>query len=267
MAYQFAGDAVNITNLATGYYTYEPTAVQYHTNRIVCIYRKDSRLYLQHSDDRGDSWSDPSQVVNDANARFGCLCRNYLDGWALVWEAYTDQGSYPDLDWEIKFCMALFRTSIISKLISASVDKGIDMAANGLKAVVAQEDNEFDFQVEGTIWEGQMSSGRQIELYLGLGDNLDRRFRGFIGTVRYRDGQGTIELSCRGRPSILIDSKIGEKVTFGESMTYKEVVASLLTLAGLKEEEFYVEDTTVTLAEEKVFDRQDSYQSAIDRIC
>ena len=103
--------------------------------------------------------------------------------------------------------------------------------------MVAQEDNEFDFQVEGTIWEGQMSSGRQIELYLGLGDNLDRRFRGFIDTVRYRDGQGTIELSCRGRPSLLIDRRIGEKVTFGESMTYKEVVASLLTLAGLSEEE------------------------------
>ena len=267
MAYQFAGNPVNITNLATGYYTYEPTAVQYHTNRIVCIYRKDSKLYLQYSDDRGDTWSSPSQVVDDVNAKFPCLCRNYLDGWALVWEAYTDEGSYPGLDWEIKFTMALFRTSIISKLLSANVDKGIDMAANGMKAAVAQEDNEFDFQVEGTIWEGQMSSGKEIELYLGLGDNLDRRFCGFIDTVRYRDSQGTIELSCRGRPSLLIDSKIGEKVTFGTGLTYKEVVVNLLSLAGLTSGEYYVEDTSVTLAEEKIFDRQDSYQSAIDRIC
>ena len=112
-----------------------------------------------------------------------------------------------------------------------------------------------------------MSSGKEVELFLGLGGNLDRRFRGFIDTVRYRDGQGTIELSCRGRPSLLIDSKIGEKVTFSESMTYKEVVVNLLTLAGLTSGEYYVEDTAVTLAEEKVFDRQDSYQSAIDRIC
>jgi hypothetical protein len=267
VAYQFAGDAVNVTSLATGYYTYEPTAVQYHTNRIVCIYRKDSKLYLQYSDDRGNTWSDPSQVVDDANARFACLCRNYLDGWALVWEAYTDDGSYSGLDWEIKFTRALFRTSILSKLISAGVDKGIDMAANGLKAVIAQEGHEFDFQVSGTMWENQMSSGKEIELYLGLGDNLDRRFKGFIDTVSYRDGQGTIDLSCRGRPSLLIDRKIGEKMTFSASLTYKEVIVSLLSLAGLTSAEYYVEDASVTLAEEKVFDRQDSYQSAIDRIC
>ena len=266
MAYQFEAAPINVTSLGTGYYAGQPTAVQYHTNRIVCVYRKDNILYLQYSDDRGDTWSSPSQVVDDSNGKFPCICRNYLDGWALLWAAYTDEGSYPGQDWEIKFAMALFRTSIISKLISASVDKGIDMAANGMKAVVAQEGHEFDFQVSGTIWEGQMSSGKEIELYLGLGDNLDRRFKGYIDTVRYRDGQGTIELSCRGKPSILIDRKIGEKLTYSASLTYKEVVVNLLTLSGLTPGEYYVEDTAVTLAEEKIFDRQDSYQSAVKAI-
>lgn len=266
MAYEFAGNAVNVTSLASGIEAVEPSAVQYHTNRINCIYRKANLLYIQYSDDRGLTWSVASQIVDDVNAKYPCICRNYFDGWALVWEAYTDEGSYEGEDWEIKFCQALAKTSIISDILDVSIDKGLDMTANSLRILISNEDNKYDFQVEDTVWEGQLVPGNEIEFFAGLGDNLNRRFKGEIDIVDYRDMDSTIEISARSRASKLLDSKLGEKKTYSTSLTYKETVNLLMQLAGFKLDEYHIEDTTVTLSEEKVFDREQTFYSAIEEL-
>ena len=269
MAYEFEGAAVNVTSLGTGIYAGEPTAVQYHTNRIVCIYRKGFLLYTQYSDDRGSTWTAAAQVVDDTNAKYPCICRNYNDGWALVWAAYTFESSLghgATQDWEILFVQALAITSIISDLLEISVDKGADMIANHLKLSISQEDNEYDFQNVGTTWEGQLIPGNVVELFVGLGSNLNQRFKGVIDVVDYKDAQGIIEISARSRASILLDGKFNAKTQYKTSQTYQEVATAIFTLAGFETDEFHIESTSVTLAEEKVFDREETYLSGLQDI-
>lgn len=76
----------------------------------------------------------------------------------------------------------------------------------------------------------------------------------------------TIEISARSRASKLLDSKLGEKKTYSTSLTYKETVNLLMQLAGFKLDEYHIEDTTVTLSEEKVFDREQTFYSAIEEL-
>jgi len=267
MAYAFEGNAVNMTNLASGNYAYEPTAAQRNNNRIICFYRKDTFVYLQYSDDRGDTWEDAAQILSDSNARTPDVCYNYNDGWALVWGTHTDEGTYEGEDWEIKFCQALAKTSIISDLLESTVEKGIDVTASGLRIIIANEDNAYDFQKKDTIWENQIVPGSEIEFYVGLGSNLNKRFKGEIDSAEYKDGEGIIEIVARGKAGILIDSKLVVKRTYSTSKTYKEVAEDLFKAAGFESDEYYVEDTTVTLAEEKIFDREETYYAAFQNIC
>jgi len=267
MAYQFEGAQVNITNLASGNEAKEPTAVQYHTNRINCIYRKASLLYIQYSDDRGLTWSSASQIIDDINAREPCICRNYYDGWALAWNAYTDEGSYEGEDWEIKFCQALPSISVVKDIISANVDKGIDMIANGARVTISNRNFEFDFQRADSLWEKRIIPGSKIELFMGLGENLDKRFCGYIDNVKYDDNQTQISISARGMAGVAIDKKIGEKKVYGTDKNYKQVFIDLLTSCGFSSDEYYIEDISVNLAEEKVFNREDTYMSAIQKVC
>jgi len=266
MAYEFEDAPVNITGLGSGIFANEPTAVQYHTNRIVCIYRKGFLIYTQYSDDRGATWAAASQLVDDTNAKYPMLCRSYNDGWALVWAAYTnesDAGYGATEDWEIKFTQALAITSIISDLLEINVDKGADMIANHLKIIINQEDNKYDFQNTGTIWEGQLIPGNSVELFVGLGNNLNQRFKGVIDVVDYKDAQGIIEISARSRASILLDGKFNAKTQYKTSQTYQEVATAIFTLAGFETDEFHIEGTAVTLAEEKIFDREETYLSGL----
>ncbi len=269
MAYEFEDAPVNITGLGSGIHGNEPTAIQYHTNRIVCIYRKGFLLYTQYSDDRGSTWTAASQVVDDTNAKYPMLCRNYSDGWALVWAAYTndsDLGHEGTQDWEIKFTQALATTSIILDLLDFSVDKGIDMVANQLKVSIAQEDGQYDFQKTGTLWEGQLIPGNEVTLYAGLGDNLNKRFRGTLDVVDYRDAEGTIEISARSRGNLLLDGKFNSKVQYATDQTYNQVANAIMVLAGFESGEYQIEATTTTLAEEKVFDREELFLSGIQDV-
>ena len=269
MAYEFEDAPVNITSLGSGIDAAEPTAIQYHTNRIVCIYRKGFLLYTQYSDDRGLTWTAAAQAVDDDNAKYPSICRNYNDGWALAWAAYTndsDLGLGTTVDWEVKFVQALSTTSIIADLLDVSVDKGVDMTANQLKVTIAQEDSQYDFQNPGTMWEGQLIPGNGIEFYAGLGDNLDKRFKGIIDVVDYRDAEGVIEISARSRANLLLDGKFNAKTQYKTSQTYQEVASAILVLAGFETDEFHIEGTLVTLAEEKVIDREESYLSGLQDV-
>ncbi|MDD5435346.1 MAG: hypothetical protein PH343_07955 [Nitrospira sp.] len=265
MAYQFEGDQVNITSLASGYNAATPAAIQYHSNRITCIYEKGSLLYVQYSDDRGLTWSGASQIVNDTNAKEPCICRNYFDGWALVWNAYTDEGSFGGFDWEIKFTQALAKMSIVEDIVSASISKGIDMNANGLNVSIAQEKSKYDFQRK-SIWQGQLNPGSAIELFIGLGEYLDRRFKGYIDNVKYDDLKDVLSISARGRPAILIDNKLGQRLSYGTNKTYKQIIIDLITKAGLEDRDFYVEDTSVKPSEERIFERDKTYMNAINEL-
>ena len=260
------GDATNITNLSSGNTAFEPTAVQYHTNRINCIYRKNGILYIQYSDDRGLTWNNSSQIVSDLDTKEPCICRNYKDGWALVWSAYTDEG-ISGSDWEIKFCQALAKVSIIDKLISAGVEKGIDMAANGFRCSIAQEGFEYDFQNQDSIWEGLLIPGNQIEFFAGLGGNLDRRFKGKIDSIQYNDAQQQISISARGMPHKIIDRCLGVKKTYSTLYTYTQAISDLFELAGFRTTEYRVQATTLKLSEEVVFDRNETYSGAIKKLC
>lgn len=266
MAYEFEGSPVNVTNLGSGNEAKEPTAIQYHTNRISCIYRKANLLYIQYSDDRGSTWESASQIIADTNAKEPCICRNYFDGWALVWAAYTDEGTYEIENWEIKFCQALSKTSLISDILEASIDKGIGMTANSLRAVISNEDNKYDFQKADSIWEGQLVFGNEVEFYAGLGDNLNKRFKGEIDVVNYKDVEGIIEISARSRASKLLDGKFGEKKTYSTSLTYKQAIEAVLQLAGFESDEYHIEDTAIVLSEEKIFDREQTLLTAIQEL-
>ena len=257
------GDEVNITNLSSGYSALEPSAIQYHTNRINCIYRKGALLYIQYSDDRGLTWNGASQIVADTNAKEPCICKNYKDGWALVWSAYTDEG-YSGPDWEIKFTEALSKMSIIDDLVSASISKGIDMSANGLNISIAQENSKYDFQRE-SIWQGQLNPGSVIELYIGLGGNLDRRFSGYIDNIKYDDLKDVLSISARGKPAILIDNKLGERLSYGTDKTYSQIITDILR-KKLTDMEFFVEDTLIKPAEEVIIERDKTYMSVITEL-
>lgn len=238
-------------------FDHHPTAVETTRGLVAVVYERAGSLWRSYSLDHGQTWSEEARFgfqtpVYSPRAKF-----NNRDGFAMVWGNPLDARDV----WfeEINEVM-----TISDHLMGVRIQRAMGTTAKGGELTIINPRRLYDPEVPGTQWTGVFYPGARVEVSLGYGGNMKKRFSGYIDDAESEDRAGYLTLSLRGQFKYLLDQNIKRPLKYINERRTKNIV-DLAIEAGFKAEEIQVESSALVFTE--TFDRKSTYSEIISGHC